>query len=299
VGDSDPSQVGRYEVIRKLGEGGLGTVYLAEPGPVAIKLLHSSLDPELTWRRFLRERDFLMQLSHENIARLVESGRTDNGTLYLVLEYVDGWPLDDACHRDGLDLKERLLVFRKVCQTMSFAHARQVVHRDLKPANILLRRDHQPIVLDFGLAKLVSSSLGDALDSTKTGHRQLTPEYASPEQILGAHAGPGMDIYALGLILYELLSGSRPQRFRTWSIAEVKDVVCHRHPPAPSQALAARQGNGPAWPIQSEQLHGSLDGIVMRALVKDPGDRYRHVAELDDDVGRFLEGRPVLNSLNP
>jgi eukaryotic-like serine/threonine-protein kinase len=275
-GEREYARIGGYEVIRKLGEGGMGRVYLAEPGPVAVKVIRRDLDPDLVARRFQREREVLGRLEHPNIARLVEGGTADDGTLYLVLTYVDGVPMDDFCCERALTLRQRIAVFRLVCRAVAFAHEHLIIHRDLKPSNILVTHDGVPVVLDFGLAKLVRTNLGAALDSTRTGHRLLTPEYASPEQVRGLPVTPAVDIYALGVILYELLTGVRPHRFSTWSIPEIVAVVCDTEAAPPSHVR--------------DELRGALDFIVMKAMAKTPASRYSHVAQLDDDLRRYLEG---------
>jgi len=296
AGPREQHRVGRYEIVRKLGEGGMGSVFLAEPGPVAVKLIRRDLDPSVLIRRFQREQDMLSRLDHPNIARLIEGGATEDGTPYLVLTYVDGVPLDQFCNGQRLSLLDRLHLFRTICRAVSFAHGRLVIHRDLKPANVLVTHDGVPIVLDFGLAKLARTSLEASLDSTATGHRLLTPEYASPEQVQGLRVTPAVDVYALGLILYELLVGVRPQRFHTWSIAEIVDVVCNAEVVPPSLGTSADT----SWPIASDNLRGTLDFIVMKAIAKAPEKRYSHLAQLDDDLLRYLEGRPIPgNELEP
>jgi serine/threonine protein kinase len=293
--ERDDPQIGRYTVLRKLGEGGMGRVYLADPGPVAVKVIRKDLDPTLVARRFLRERDALSRLKHPNIARLIDGGTTRDGTPYLVMTYVDGAPLDEFCRSRELNLRELLELFRMVCRAVSFAHGRLVIHRDLKPSNILVTSGGVPIVLDFGLAKLARTSLEVALDSTRTGHRLLTPEYASPEQVRGTPVTPSTDVYALGLILYELVSGIRPHRFATWSMAEIVDVICHSKPVAPSAARSAETDSHRRTPpsIDPRELEGPIDFMVMKGIAKAPVNRYTHVAELDDDIRRFLEGEPI------
>jgi eukaryotic-like serine/threonine-protein kinase len=281
-GEPDPRHVGRYEIVRKLGEGGMGRVYFAEPGPVAIKTIRRDLDAELVVRRFARERDLLRRLVHPNISRLIEAGTTEDGTFYLVLAYVEGMQLDEYCERHALAIPDRLQLFQQLCRAVAFAHERLVVHRDLKPANILVTTGGTPVVLDFGLAKLTRTNLEAALDSTRTGHRLLTPEYASPEHVRGLRITSAADVYALGLILYELLARVRAHRFTTWSMAEIVDVVCHVGIAPPSNVAPP-----------GERIDPELDFIVMKAIAKVPEHRYSHVMALDDDICRHLEGRPI------
>lgn len=284
AGEPDPQRVGHYEIVRKLGEGGTGWVYLAEPGPVAVKIVRQDVEPAVVMRRFERERQMLARLEHPGIARLLDGGLTPTGSPYLVLTFVDGTPLDEFCRDRYLGLRGRLELFRDVCRAVSFAHGRLVIHRDLKPANILVNGHGAPVVLDFGLAKLTETTLATALDSTTTGHRLLTPDYASPEQVTGLPATPAVDVYALGVILYELLTGVRPHKFTTWSLAEIIEVICRGvvAPPGAVLRSARRPDCGPV-----------LDAIVMKALAKAPARRYGHVAELEDDILRYLAGRSV------
>jgi len=294
--EPDPLHVGEYQVLRKLGEGGMGRVYLAEPGPVALKLVRRDLDPAVVLRRFERERGILSRLNHPNVARLLDGGQTDDGAPYLVLTYVEGLPLDAYCQRARLTLRPRLELFQRVCDAVSYAHRHLVIHRDLKPANILVRETGAPVVLDFGLAKLTQTDLQHALDSTSTGHRLLTPEYASPEQLTGLPITPATDVYALGLILYEMLTGVRPHRFETWSMAEIVTVVCETMTPPPSvvaslppHPLHDPDDDGrPAPSFHPDDLRGPLDAIVMKAIAKEPERRYSHVVELESDVERYL-----------
>lgn len=291
--EPDPRWVGQYEIVRKLGEGGMGRVYLGNPGPVAVKVIRRDLDAGLVLRRLHRERDMLSRLAHPNIARLIDGGTTEDGSPYLVLGYVDGTPLDDFCRHRRLALRERLELFRSVCEAVSYAHGQLVLHRDLKPANILVTETGVPVVLDFGLAKLARTSLEVALDSTTTGHRLLTPEYASPEQVSGLRVTPAADVYALGLVLYELLADVRPHRFITWSMTEILDVICNSKAVPPSHALSRVENASTTWPVHAGELRGGLDFIVMKAIAKVPAKRYSHVAEFGDDLQRHLEGRPI------
>jgi serine/threonine protein kinase len=278
--DAIESQVGEYTLIRKLGEGGMGQVYLAEPGPVAVKLIRRDLDSDAIRRRFHRERESLARLDHPGIAKLLDGGTTASGTPYLVLAYVDGEPLDELCRIHRPNLRARIELFQSLCRAISFAHQRFVIHRDLKPANVLVTRDGRPVVLDFGLAKLMASNLEQALSSTRTGQRLLTPEYASPEQLTGGRMSPAVDVYALGLLLYELVAGVRAHRFVGRSLPEMVRMVCE-HPVPPPSAVTVFD-----W---RDDLLRALDRIVLKAIAKAPDARYRHVEEIEDDLRRHMK----------
>lgn len=280
-GPHEPRVVGPYRLLRKLGEGGLGRVYLAEPGPVAVKLVRPDVAPEIVARRFARERALLARLEHPGIARLLGGGTADDGTPYIVLRYVDGVPLDRYCAEHALTCRDRLAMMVQVCRAVAHAHSHGVLHRDLKPANVLVETSGRPVVLDFGLATLVDIDPALALDSTSTGHRMLTPDYASPEQVQGYRPSPQTDVYALGAMLYEVLTGVRPHRFPTWSLADIIHVVCSGAVALPSEAIT-----DPAWPVLAHELRGALDALVMKALAKDPGARFARVDALQAHLVR-------------
>jgi serine/threonine-protein kinase len=302
-------RIGLYRVVRELGRGGMGVVYLAERDDgqfrrrVAVKLLRASPDADELQRRFLAERQILASLDHPNIAQLLDGGITDGQLPYLVMEYVDGLPITAYCDRHRLDLDQRLRLFLDVCAAVRHAHQNLVVHRDLKPGNILVTNDGRVKLLDFGIAKLLNSSLaGVAQPVTRTEFRVMTPEYASPEQVRGEPLSTASDVYALGVVLYELLAGQRP--YRITSQQELVAIVCEREPPRPSsravespsspEAAPAAAGRGTTPERLRRALQGDLDAIVMMALRKEPRQRYGSAELLAQDVERYLEGRPVL-----
>ena len=283
-------RLGAYRILREIGRGGMGAVYLATRADdefakqVAIKIVAAPLGEDDLIRRFRRERQILAQLEHPNIARLFDGGTTDEGLPFLVMEFVDGIGIVEYCQSKGLDVRERLLLFLDVCAAVQHAHANLVIHRDLKPRNILITADGTPRLLDFGIAVLLSNS--DAVaGATQTASHAMTPEYASPEQVRGERVGTATDVYSLGLLLYEMLTATRPYDVSGKRADEVYRLVCETEPARPSTAVHDR--------TLSRRLSGDLDGIVMMALRKDPTRRYISVALLADDVRRHLDGRAV------
>ena len=309
-------RIGPYRVVRELGRGGMGVVYLAERDDgefrreVAIKLLRNSPDAEELHRRFLAERQILASLSHPHIAQLLDGGTTDGQLPYLVMEYVDGLPITTYCDRHGLDITSRLRLFVDVCRAVNSAHQNLIIHRDIKPGNILVTASGQVKLLDFGIAKLLNSAMGGmAVAHTRTAFRVMTPDYASPEQVRGEPLTTGSDVYALGVVLYELLAGRRPYQIRTGAVRELHELVCEREPERPS-AWAKRPppSEDPEAPTPAEiasargtsperlqrVLTGDLDAIVMMALRKEPRRRYGSAELLAEDLGRYLHGLPVI-----
>jgi serine/threonine protein kinase len=229
-------RLGAYRILREIGRGGMGTVYLAERADdqfrkqVAIKLVTRGMDTADLLRRFRHERQILARLDHPYIARLLDGGSSEDGRPYLVMEYVEGIPITKYCAEHNLSTRARVELFRKVCAAIQSAHQQLVVHRDLKPSNILVDAEGAPKLLDFGIAKLLDRD--EAAQFTVPGAMQmLTPDYASPEQVLGERITTAADIYSLGAILYELLAGTSPHRFRTYAPTEIERVVCHDDPP--------------------------------------------------------------------
>ncbi len=280
-------RIGAYEVLAELGQGGMGVVLLARRADdefqkkVAIKLVRPGLASDMALQRFRSERQISATLDHPNIARLLDGGTTERGEPYFVMEYVEGETLLDYCRQHGLSLEDRLRLFREVCSAVQYAHQNLVVHRDIKPGNILVTAEGTPKLLDFGIAKLLQAETGgDAPDQTATLLRVLTPEYASPEQVRGRPVTTTSDVYSLGIVLYELLTGEKPYRVETVDPEELVRVVCERDPERPSTRTAG--------------LSGDLDAIVMKAMRKEPERRYGSADALSGDVGRYLEGRPVL-----
>ncbi len=308
--------VGPYRLVRRIGEGGMGAVWLAErvdeefEQRVAVKIVRTAAFDDRTLARFRAERQILAQLNHPNIARLLDGGTTDTGVPYLVMEYVEGVPIDEYCDANRLSIRDRLALFRKVCAAVESAHRKLVVHRDLKPSNILVTTGGEPKLLDFGIAKLLESEMGRPTAVTVAGDRVMTPEYASPEQVLGEPVSTATDVYALGLLLYELLTGRRAHRVTSNRRADVERAVCETDPRRPS-AVATEEvpekasGTGSSTPatigrarrLEPAQLRkaltGDLDNIVLMALRKPPEQRYASVAELSEDVRRHLDGLPV------
>ena len=295
AGDTDGRRVGPYRLLRELGRGGMGTVYLAERADgfeqrVAVKLLKRGMDSDEIVRRFEAERQILAELDHPHVARLTDGGTTADDLPYFVMEHVEGEPIDRYCQRHGLTVRRRLELFAKVCAAVHFAHQRLVVHRDLKPANILVTAGGVPKLLDFGIAKLLRPDPRFAATMTAGGHSPMTPLYASPEQLRGRPITTVSDVYSLGVVLYELLSGERPYRFEGLLDDEAARMVCEQDPPRPSAAAKRRGGGGDRL---RRQLAGDLDTIVMRAMHKDPEHRFRSVEQLADDLDRYLAGLPV------
>jgi non-specific serine/threonine protein kinase/serine/threonine-protein kinase len=295
--DLEPSAVGRrlgpYRLLAEIGRGGMGTVYRAVREDdafrkeVAVKLVRAA-EEDFGTARFRRERQILARLQHPNIAALYDGGTSDDGRPYLVMELIDGEPLDRYCQAHALSVRERLALVRTVCSAVHHAHQALVVHRDLKPANILVGRDGAPKLLDFGIAKLLAGDDAAEDRPTATLLPMLTPEFASPEQVRGEPITTASDVYALGVVLYELLTGSPPYAFETHGLEEVVRVVCDSAPPRPSQVA------GPGAPASARQLAGDLDTIVLKCLQKDALRRYRSAQALSDDLERYLDGRPLL-----
>ncbi len=316
-GDDDflGQQIGVYKLTRQIGRGGMGAVYQAERADgefhqtVAIKLIKRGMDTDFIVRRFRHERQILASFEHPFIARLLDGGTTSDGVPYFVMEYISGETLYNFCDTNRLSIRERLKVFQKICSALEYAHERQIIHRDIKPSNILINRSGSPKLLDFGIAKILDPDLiHESLNPTGSMLRMMTPDYASPEQVRGRDVGPASDIYSLGVLLYELLTGHRPYNFAGRALHEVTQVVCEEMPRLPSQvleldanllahyggsadkALAARDtGKGE---LAAELLRG-LDNVVMKALAKEQGDRYSSVKELSLDISRYLKGSTV------
>lgn len=286
------SRLGAYRLERLLGSGGMGEVWLGRrsdglyDGLVAIKTLHPHLVRHGLRERFAREGRLLARLQHPNIARLLDAGVDAEGALYLVLEYVDGQPFDQHCKARQLDVAARLRLLVAVCAAVAAAHAQRIVHRDLKPSNILVSADGTVKLLDFGIARLLEQDEADGQALTRIGGRALTPEYAAPEQIRGEPVTPATDVHALGVLLHETLSGQRPYDRPGQTVAQIERAVLDQEPLPPSQAVVD--------PGLRRRLRGALDTIVLRALKKSPGERYRDAAELAEDLQRHLDDRPIL-----
>jgi serine/threonine protein kinase/TolB-like protein len=294
-------RIGPYRIIRELGRGGMGIAYLAERADhayarrVAVKLIKRGMDTDAIVERFIHERQILADLSHPNIAMLLDGGTTDDGLPYFVMEYVEGSPIDAFCGERRLPVEERLHLVRKVCEAAHHAHEHRVVHRDLKPGNILVTRDGVPKLLDFGIAKVVDVGSGPQARDRTLLLRAMTPQYASPEQVRDEPISPASDVYSLGVLLYQLLTGRCPYDLGGRTLLDAERLVCEEVPPVPSRAIdieAGRVGGHTATALR-RRLAGDLDAIVMTALEKSPARRYPSAKALADDLGRHLDGLPV------
>ncbi|MGA7307307.1 MAG: serine/threonine-protein kinase, partial [Rhodothermales bacterium] len=287
-----PDHVGRYRIVRPIGTGGMGVVYLAERDDehfkqsVALKVIRGGYESADMIRRFVAERQILANLRHENIARLLDGGASDDGRLYFAMEYVEGVPITDFCRSREMPIPDRLRLFRRVCSAVQHAHQNLVVHRDLKPTNILVTSDGTPKLLDFGIAKVVdpTDEQSRGVPLTRADLRLMTPEYASPEQVRGAPITTASDVYALGALLYELLTGVPAHEFTEWTLSEVEQVVCERPVRRPSSLLDRSAGRN---------VSGDLETIILKALQKEPSQRYHSVEQFSEDIGRYLSGEPI------
>ena len=291
--------IGGYRLIRELGAGGMGVVFLAEKTDpefrrqVALKFVKGDIHSKEILKRFHLERQILSRLEHPNVARLIDGGTSRDGLPYFVMEYVEGVPIIEYAESNYLSLAERLELFHQVCAAVSFAHKHAVIHRDLKPSNILVKNDGTVKLLDFGIAKLLSS---DALRQTETltTIRAMTPEYASPEQVKGETVTTVSDVYSLGVILYKLLTGARPYKTDSENLNEVVRAVCETEPAAPSAALRVTETDRQvSTNISASELKGDLDNIILKALRKEPERRYSSVEAFSEDLRRYLHGLPV------
>jgi len=317
-----PKQIGPYRVIHELGRGGMGVVYLGERDMetfrrrVAIKVLKRGMDTEEILSRFKLEEQLLASMNHPGIARLYDAGVTDEGMPFFAMEYIEGLDLDAYCESHRLSIEERLTLFRKVCDAVHYAHQNLVVHRDLKPGNIIVTEDGQPKLLDFGIAKLINPDLGKVSgDPTAPEFRVMTPEYASPEQVRGNPITTASDVYSLGVMLYELLSGHAPYQLSSRARPELERVICELDPDKPSTAVSRVEETHYVNPATGSttitpesvshsrvsrpdrlrrSLAGDLDNIVLMAMRKEPQRRYASAEQLAEDIMRHLNGLPVI-----
>ncbi len=301
--DSDQAgrTIDRYRLVEVLGRGGMGVVYLAERADehfekrVALKLMPRGLETPEKERRFLIERQILAHLEHPGIARLLDGGVTDEGFPYLVMEHIDGEPIDEYCRNRSLSVRERLELMQEVCAAVQYAHQNLVVHRDLKPSNILVTSNGEIKLLDFGVGKI----LEETEDDPATVFQPLTPEYASPEQIGNRAVSTATDVYSLGVLLYKLLTGTTPHRLSSSSPSSTAADRARTLTKPPSRAIEVDPElvDGESLPLSirrlRRRLEGDLDTIILKALRKEPERRYASVGELADDIGRHLEGRPI------
>ena len=310
-------RLGAYRILHEIGRGGTGSVYLADRADetfhkrVAIKIIRPGFEDLAIIRRFRQEREILAALDHPTIARVIDGGSTVQGLPYFVMDYVDGQPIDVWCDEHKADVTRRLELFCAVCSGVQHAHEHLVLHRDLKPANIFVTADAGVKLLDFGIAKLLASeTVSGTSGEPATATRVMTPAYASPEQVRGEPLSVTSDVYALGVVLYELLTGHWPYRSKSGLLHEVARAICEEEPTVPSVVVGrAQEGPGeigatPAPETVSEvrggtpaqlrrRLDGDLDQIVLKALDKNPARRYRSVEQFSEDVRRHLEGSPV------
>ncbi len=311
-----------YLILEEIGSGGMGAVYLAEQQGenlshrVALKLIKRGMDTASVLKRFVMERQILANLEHPNIARFLDGGTTEDGLPYFVMEYVEGLPIKKYCDAHDLDTKARLELFRKVCAAVSFAHQNLIVHRDLKPSNILVTDAGEPKLLDFGIAKLLHPDWSlEETEATATMFRVMTPEYASPEQLRGLPVTTASDVYSLGVVLYELLTGARPFKIESRSPEQIALIVLTEEPVKPSdfgfrtsergfkkksevtdknQNLKTNESHKIRNPkSEIRNLKGDLDNIILKALRKESERRYQSVQEFSEDLRRHLEGLPV------
>lgn len=313
-------KIGAYRIVRLIGHGGMAVVYLCERDDqlfrkhVAIKMVHPGTNAQEIYRRFRNERQTLASLDHSNIVKLIDGGSTEEGLPYLVMDYVDGVPIDQYCDIHTLSVDERLQLFRTVCSAVDYAHEKLIIHRDLKPANILIAKEGVPRLLDFGIAKLLDPDLFHTRLVTQTTWRPMTPEYASPEQVRGQGVTKSTDIYSLGVMLYELLTDHRPYRTTGQSLLEIERSICEEEAEKPSTVVGRTEnrvshGTRSAAVITPElvarnrgtksielrrRLQGDLDTILMKALRKNPQDRYASAREFSNDIERHLGGRRVV-----
>ena len=307
-------RIGSYEIIEIIGEGGMGSVYCATRADeqykkrVAIKIVKRGLDTPFALARFRAERQILANFGHSNIAHLLDGGTTETGLPYVVMELVEGQPIDKFCGIHRLSVDERLRLFRTVCLAVQYAHQHLVVHRDLKPGNILVTAEGTPKLLDFGIAKILDAGSGPGeIEPTVSFERMLTPEYASPEQVRGDNVTTASDVYSLGVILYRLLTGRHPYSLDRRSPELMMKTICETEPVKPSAAVQCPEGtageeavaggdviaDGPAAKL-SKRLRGDLDNVVLMALRKDAHRRYSSAGQFAEDIQRHLKSLPVI-----
>ena len=299
--------IGAYRIEAEIGRGGMGAVYLASRADnefekkVAVKLIKRGCDTDEVIKRFRYERQILATLEHANITRLIDGGATDDGLPYLVMDYVEGLPLNQYCDENELSINKRLKLFLQICSAVTYAHRNLIIHRDLKPSNILVTTEGTPKLLDFGIAKLTATNAAQTLEKTLTNFQAMTLEYASPEQVGGETVTTASDIYSLGVSLYELLTRHRPFHFKTKSADEISRIFADTAPTKPSDvleregfAVSSTVSPSPRLPFSPSQLRGDLDNIILKAMRKEPERRYSSVEQFAEDIRRHLNGLPVI-----
>ncbi len=309
-------RLGVYLLTKELGRGGMGAVYLAERADgefrqrAALKVIKRGMDTDFIVRRFRNERQILASLDHPHIARLLDGGTTDDGLPFFVMEYIEGSPVYRYSDSQKLNIRERLHLFNRICGAVDYAHENQIIHRDIKPTNILVTSEGIPKLLDFGIAKILNPELAaDSIDPTATAMRMMTPEYASPEQVRGEPVTRVSDIYSLGVLLYELLTGHRPYHLKNRALHEIARVICEEEPENLGSSLTRKDNLVPtdgndnstlesvfesrsaSREVLRRELSGDLERIVFKALRKDPFQRYQSATELSEDILRHLDGQ--------
>src|SRR5258708_14888944 len=304
-------RIGPYRVLRTLGVGGMGEVFLAERADaefeqqVAIKVVYGGAFARTVQSRLKIERQILAQLDHPNIAHLLDGGSLPDGTAYIVMEYVDGVPIDAFCDSNRLDIVARLKLFQTVCAAVHYAHQNLIVHRDLKPSNILVTAAGAPKLVDFGIAKLLDERQAGhhTLAVTQADIRVMTPDHASPEQVRGQAITTSSDVYVLGVLLYKLLTGTGPFVIPSMRLTDIERAICERDPPLPShqcanddteeaRGIADARGTNPGRLRRT--LAGDLDNIILMAMRKEPERRYGSAQQMAGDIQRYLDGKPVI-----
>jgi eukaryotic-like serine/threonine-protein kinase len=310
--------LGPYQLVREIGRGGMASVYMAIRTDdqyrkrVAIKVVNRVLGSEEVVRRFLGERQTLAVLDHLNIVKLLDGGTSTDGLIYLVMDYVEGMSITEYSDAHRLTIRERLELFRTICGAVHYAHQNLVIHRDLKPANILVSAAGTPKLLDFGIAKLLNPEFLEEAWMTRSALHPMTPEYASPEQIRGEAVTTATDIYSLGVVLYELLTGRMPYSATPFALSQMEKIVCNEQPRVPStivtlsdETISFKSGGQTGVSVNvlrgeptavklSRRLAGDLDNIVLMALRKEPQHRYSSAEQLSEDLRRHLDGLPVV-----
>lgn len=300
---SKGERIGPWKILDEIGKGGMSTVYLAQRDDgtfdrkVAVKFLHGMMPGTEMYRRMLAEQKILARLQHKNIAQLYDAGITGNGRPYFILEFIDGISLVEWCNTRELDFEERLRIFEQVCEAVQFAHQRLIVHRDLKPSNILIDQDGTVKLLDFGIAKILESDAEDDTPITRTGFFLMTPEYASPEQVKDNPITTATDVYQLGLLLCELLTGSLPYNIDGKKPLEAGAVIIGKEPTKPSTLIKTAKSKPKIRDYSpkklKQRLKGDIDNIVLKALRKEPERRYDSASQMLEDIRRYRKNLPV------